>query len=159
MRRTFPRSPVVAATARFSDATINTALRGSLIASLIWTLLVGALLLGAILARGLAAVAAEANEATAPAARPLTGVVIDAQGAGVPAIGGHSHTQIDPAIEVNGVLIAQTGGTASTTPASPDRPKYLGQISLTLENERVVEKRGQVFKFPAPRTPPAAASP
>lgn len=86
MRRTFPRSPVVAATARFSDATINTALRGSLIASLIWTLLVGALLLGAILAGGLAAVAAEANEATAPAARPLTGVVIDAQAAGVPAI-------------------------------------------------------------------------
>jgi 2',3'-cyclic-nucleotide 2'-phosphodiesterase (5'-nucleotidase family) len=64
-------------------------------------------------------------------------------------LGGHSHTLVDPAVHVNGVLIAQAAGTASDTPVHPDRPKYLGQVVLVLENERVVEKRGQVFTFSA----------
>jgi uncharacterized ion transporter superfamily protein YfcC len=65
-------------------------------------------------------------------------------------VGGHSHTLVDPAVIVNGVLIAQAAGTASGTPVSPDRPKYLGQVVVVLENDQVIEKRGQVFTFSAP---------
>lgn len=71
-------------------------------------------------------------------------------------LGGHSHTLVDPATRVNGVLIAQAAGTPSTTPAHPDRPKYLGQVELVLENEQVVEKRGQVFSFLAPESAASA---
>jgi 2',3'-cyclic-nucleotide 2'-phosphodiesterase (5'-nucleotidase family) len=67
-------------------------------------------------------------------------------------LGGHSHTLVDPATRVSGVLIAQAAGTPSTTPAHPNRPKYLGQVELVLENEQVVEKRGQVFTFLAPES-------
>ncbi|MHB8054656.1 MAG: bifunctional metallophosphatase/5'-nucleotidase [Candidatus Aminicenantales bacterium] len=47
-------------------------------------------------------------------------------------IGGHSHTRINPAEIVNGVLIAQTG--------SDNR--YLGRVELLIRNGRVVEKKG-----------------
>ena len=47
-------------------------------------------------------------------------------------IGGHSHTRIDPAETVNGVLIAQAG--------SDNR--FLGRIDLLLQNGRLVEKKG-----------------
>ena len=66
-------------------------------------------------------------------------------------LGGHSHTQLDPAVTVNGVLIAQTAGTPSGQPVDPGRPKYLGQVVVVLENEQVVEKHGTVFTFPASR--------
>lgn len=65
-------------------------------------------------------------------------------------IGGHSHTMVNPAVDVNGVLVAQAAGTGSGTPAHPDRPKYLGQVTVVLENDQVVEKSGQVFTFAAP---------
>ncbi|MDY0170214.1 MAG: PQQ-binding-like beta-propeller repeat protein [Thermoguttaceae bacterium] len=72
-------------------------------------------------------------------------------------IGGHSHTLLEEAVLVNGVLIAQAGGTPSTTPAHPDRPKYLGEIVLVLEDGKVVEKRGHVHTFAAETTEPADA--
>jgi 2',3'-cyclic-nucleotide 2'-phosphodiesterase (5'-nucleotidase family) len=65
-------------------------------------------------------------------------------------IGGHSHTMVNPAVTVNGVLIAQAAGTGSGSPVHPDRPKYLGQVTVVLENDQVVEKSGQVFTFTAP---------
>ncbi|HOX36437.1 MAG TPA: metallophosphoesterase [Candidatus Brocadiia bacterium] len=66
-------------------------------------------------------------------------------------IGGHSHTNLEKAIMVNGVLIAQTGGTAanSSAPVDPKRPKFLGRITLTLDNGRIVEKHGEVVVFGA----------
>jgi hypothetical protein len=71
-------------------------------------------------------------------------------------VGGHSHTLVDPAVIVNGVLIAQAAGTSSGSPVSPDRPKYLGQVVVVLENDQVIEKRGQVFTFSAPAKTPGA---
>ncbi len=62
-------------------------------------------------------------------------------------IGGHSHTMLEEAVLVNGVLIAQTRGTSG--PATPDRPKYLGKVILTLENDRILDKQGQVFTLTA----------
>ncbi len=62
-------------------------------------------------------------------------------------IGGHSHTMLEEAVLVNGVLIAQTRGTSGAV--NPDRPKYLGKIKLTLENGRIIEKQGQVFTITA----------
>lgn len=50
-------------------------------------------------------------------------------------IGGHSHTRIDPAETVNGVLIAQAG--------SDNR--YLGRVELRLRNGRVLEKKGTLI--------------
>jgi 2',3'-cyclic-nucleotide 2'-phosphodiesterase (5'-nucleotidase family) len=50
-------------------------------------------------------------------------------------IGGHSHTRVDPAETVNGVLIAQAG--------SDNR--YLGRIDLLLRNGRLVEKKGRLI--------------
>jgi hypothetical protein len=70
-------------------------------------------------------------------------------------LGGHSHTLVNPAISVNGVLIAQAAGTPSDSPVHPDRPKYLGKVVVVLENERVVEKHGQVFTFIATDAPVA----
>jgi hypothetical protein len=70
-------------------------------------------------------------------------------------LGGHSHTMVNPAVSVNGVLIAQAAGTPSDTPVHPDRPKYLGKVVVVLENEQVVEKHGQVFTF-APTDAPIA---
>jgi 2',3'-cyclic-nucleotide 2'-phosphodiesterase (5'-nucleotidase family) len=50
-------------------------------------------------------------------------------------IGGHSHTRIDPAEIVNGVLIAQTG----------NDNRYLGRVELRIRDGRVVEKKGTLI--------------
>ena len=50
-------------------------------------------------------------------------------------IGGHSHTRVDPAVTVNGVLIAQAGSDNL----------FLGRIDLVLKNGRVVEKKGRLI--------------
>lgn len=50
-------------------------------------------------------------------------------------IGGHSHTRIDPAEMVNGVLVAQAG--------SDNR--FLGRVELLVRNGRVVEKKGTLI--------------
>lgn len=47
-------------------------------------------------------------------------------------IGGHSHTRVDPAENVNGVLIAQAGSDN----------KFLGRVELLVRGGRVVEKKG-----------------
>ncbi len=64
-------------------------------------------------------------------------------------IGGHSHTLLEEAEVVGGVLVAQAGGTAADrpNPVDPARPRYLGKVVLVLENGAVVEKRGRVFTF------------
>ncbi len=50
-------------------------------------------------------------------------------------IGGHSHTRVDPAENINGVLVAQAG--------SDNR--YLGRVELLVRGGRVVEKRGALI--------------
>jgi 5'-nucleotidase/UDP-sugar diphosphatase len=50
-------------------------------------------------------------------------------------IGGHSHTRVDPAEMVNGVLVAQTG--------SDNR--FLGRVELLVRGGRVVEKKGELI--------------
>ena len=50
-------------------------------------------------------------------------------------IGGHSHTRVDPAELVNGVLVAQTG--------SDNR--FLGRVELTIRGGRVVNKSGRLI--------------
>ena len=50
-------------------------------------------------------------------------------------IGGHSHTRVDPAETVNGVLVAQAG--------SDNR--FLGRVDLLVRNGRVVEKKGALI--------------
>jgi len=50
-------------------------------------------------------------------------------------VGGHSHTTIAEPMEINGVLIAQAGGDG----------QYLGRIDLTVQNGRIVEKRGTLI--------------
>jgi 5'-nucleotidase / UDP-sugar diphosphatase len=50
-------------------------------------------------------------------------------------IGGHSHTRVDPAVNVNGVLVAQAGA----------GNQYLGRIDLRLRDGRVVEKKGRLI--------------
>jgi 5'-nucleotidase/UDP-sugar diphosphatase len=50
-------------------------------------------------------------------------------------IGGHSHTRVDPAETVNGVLVAQAGSDNL----------YLGRIDLRLRNGRLVEKKGRLI--------------
>ena len=55
-------------------------------------------------------------------------------------IGGHSHTRVDPAEIVNGVLVAQAG--------SDNR--YLGRVELLVRNGRVVEKKGELIDLKGP---------
>jgi 2',3'-cyclic-nucleotide 2'-phosphodiesterase (5'-nucleotidase family) len=50
-------------------------------------------------------------------------------------VGGHSHTQVDPAMIINGVLVAQAGGNA----------RFLGRIELILENRQLVKKSGRLI--------------
>ncbi len=52
-------------------------------------------------------------------------------------IGGHSHTRVDPAETVNGVLVAQAG--------SDNR--FLGRVELRVRNGRVVEKKGGLIEL------------
>ena len=60
-------------------------------------------------------------------------------------IGGHSHTRVDPAETVNGVLVAQAGSDN----------KFLGRVELLVRNGRVVEKKGRLIDLsksgPRPR--------
>lgn len=55
-------------------------------------------------------------------------------------IGGHSHTRVDPAENVNGVLVAQAG--------SDNR--YLGRVELLVKNGRVVAKKGGLIDLGGP---------
>ncbi len=50
-------------------------------------------------------------------------------------IGGHSHTRVDPAETVNGVLVAQAGA----------ENQFLGRIDLLLRDGKVVEKKGRLI--------------
>ena len=52
-------------------------------------------------------------------------------------IGGHSHTRVDPAEMINGVLVAQAG--------SDNR--YLGRVELLVRDSRVVEKKGGLIEL------------
>jgi 2',3'-cyclic-nucleotide 2'-phosphodiesterase (5'-nucleotidase family) len=67
-------------------------------------------------------------------------------------VGGHSHTLLEKAETVNGVLIAQAGGPPPQHQIDPDWPKYLGKIKVVFENETVVEKSGYVISICAPVT-------
>ena len=55
-------------------------------------------------------------------------------------IGGHSHTRVDPAENVNGVLIAQAGSDN----------KFLGRVELQIRGGRVVEKKGVLIDLSEP---------
>jgi 5'-nucleotidase / UDP-sugar diphosphatase len=55
-------------------------------------------------------------------------------------VGGHSHTRVDPAEIVNGVLIAQAGSDN----------KFLGKIELLVRNGRVIEKKGGLIDLKGP---------
>lgn len=59
-------------------------------------------------------------------------------------IGGHSHTLLPEAEHVNSVLVAQAGGVPGGHPVRDTLPKFLGEVTLTLENGRIVEKGGRV---------------
>ena len=61
-------------------------------------------------------------------------------------IGGHSHTRVDPAETVNGVLVAQAGSDNL----------FLGRIDLLLKNGRVVEKKGRLIDLSQAREEDAA---
>lgn len=50
-------------------------------------------------------------------------------------IGGHSHTRVDPAENVNGVLVTQAGSDNM----------FLGRVDILLKNGRVVEKKGRLI--------------
>ncbi len=58
-------------------------------------------------------------------------------------IGGHSHTLLETAETVNGVLVAQAAGGSHYM--DPEWPKWLGKVKVVLENDRVVEKQGHVI--------------
>ncbi len=60
-------------------------------------------------------------------------------------VGGHSHTLLETAKTVNGVLIAQAGGPPPEHQVDPDWPKYLGKVTVVLENDTIVEKSGHVI--------------
>jgi 2',3'-cyclic-nucleotide 2'-phosphodiesterase (5'-nucleotidase family) len=55
-------------------------------------------------------------------------------------IGGHSHTRVDPAENINGVLVAQAG--------SDNR--FLGRVELLVRGGRVVEKSGVLIDLKGP---------
>lgn len=63
-------------------------------------------------------------------------------------IGGHSHALLEKGDMINSVLVAQAGGNDHVM--STDYPKYLGEIIITLENGRIVNKEAQVYQFEAP---------
>jgi 5'-nucleotidase/UDP-sugar diphosphatase len=50
-------------------------------------------------------------------------------------IGGHSHTRVDPAENINGVLVAQAGGD----------DMFLGRVDILLKDGRVIEKKGRLI--------------
>lgn len=54
-------------------------------------------------------------------------------------IGGHSHTRVDPAETVNGVLLAQAGSDL----------RWLGRVELLVRGGRVVQKKGALIEVKA----------
>ncbi len=60
-------------------------------------------------------------------------------------LGGHSHTLLEEAEVVNGVLVAQAGGGGHYP--DPEKPMYLGVVRITLEDGAVVSKSGHVITF------------
>lgn len=60
-------------------------------------------------------------------------------------IGGHSHTHLNPAPTINGVLVAQTGG--HPHPVDADRRQHLGVIRLLVGADGVRDKTGVVLTF------------
>ena len=67
-------------------------------------------------------------------------------------IGGDSHTLLQEGEMVNSVLVTQAGGNEKAL--SLEYPKYLGEIILTLENGRIVNKEAHVFQFNTPHNEP-----
>lgn len=60
-------------------------------------------------------------------------------------IGGHSHDLLEEAIIKNSVLIAHAGGNPHFV--SDEHPVYLGKVILTLENGKIVDKKGRVMEI------------
>jgi len=60
-------------------------------------------------------------------------------------VGGHSHTLLESAKLINGVLIAHAGGPPPEHQVDPDWPKYLGKIKVVFHNDSIVEKFGRVI--------------
>ncbi len=58
-------------------------------------------------------------------------------------IGGHSHTLLETAEMVNGVLVAQAGGGGHYL--DPEKPNWLGIIKVVFENDHIIEKKGYVI--------------
>ncbi len=58
-------------------------------------------------------------------------------------IGGHSHTLLNPAEIINGVLVAQAGGNPHYV--DPARPQSLGVIRLVIEDGDITQKSGKVL--------------
>lgn len=58
-------------------------------------------------------------------------------------IGGHSHTLLENARLINGVLVAQAGGAPHEI--IENWPKFLGKVVLELVNDRVINKYGEVM--------------
>jgi hypothetical protein len=65
-------------------------------------------------------------------------------------IGGHSHTLLETAEMVNGVLIAQAGGPPPLHQIDPNWPKYLGKVKVVFENDVIIEKSGRVITIGEP---------
>jgi len=72
-------------------------------------------------------------------------------------IGGHSHTLLEEAEMVNGVLVAQAGGGGHYFDA--EKPAYLGKITVILENGVPIEKSGFVTRFTAAGSEALTAEP
>lgn len=60
-------------------------------------------------------------------------------------IGGHSHDLLEEAVLYNSVLIAHAGGNPHFV--SDEHPVYLGKVVLTLENGKIVDKKGRVMEI------------
>jgi 2',3'-cyclic-nucleotide 2'-phosphodiesterase (5'-nucleotidase family) len=65
-------------------------------------------------------------------------------------VGGHSHTLLETAKVVNGVLVAQAGGPPPQHQVDPEWPKFLGKVKVVLENGVVVKKEGHVITIGEP---------
>lgn len=59
-------------------------------------------------------------------------------------IGGHSHGLLETADTIGDVLFARAGGTPGGHPVDPELPKFLGTVTIVLENGAVVSKKGHV---------------
>lgn len=66
-------------------------------------------------------------------------------------IGGHSHDLLEEAVVENSVLIAHAGGNPHFV--SDEHSVYLGKVVLTLENGKIVDKKGKVLEIGARPVP------